>query len=282
MSTTAYDWRKVLEEIEVKDRVKPGDSANFLEMARSLARGSVWSIPYESLRTLGPPDSGAGATVSDYGRLLRPASSATIDRAAQKKLGITAIAPAAAIELRTRVSEGELQGVLRALYRHVLGNIYVMESQRPIELESQLRNGSISVREFVRRLAKSDLYKSAFFYTSSNNRLIELNFKHLLGRAPYDHGEIQTHFSLYHSSGYDAEIDSYIDSDEYQELFGENIVPYFRGFKYQTSQAAAAFPRLQKLWGGDAGSDTNRGREGQRTLVKTGDLLNSGQFSKPL
>ncbi len=276
MSVTAYDWRKVVEETKIGDLVKAGDSVNFLDMARSLSKSSVWSIRYESLSTLGPPTGGELRFLGGTG------GGATVEAQAQIQLGITTVAPSAIFELFPNSGEDGLQVVLRAAYKQVLGNTYVMESEKPTDSESLLRNGSISVREFVRRLTKSDLYKSRFFHSTSNNRFIELNFKHLLGRAPYDQGEIQEHFSRYHKSGYEVEVDSYIDSDEYRTVFGENIVPYFRGFKYQSTQSAAAFPRLLKLYQGDAGSDTDRNRSGQRTRVETGDLNVSGRFSKPL
>jgi hypothetical protein len=54
-----------------------------------------------------------------------------------------------------------------------------------------------------------------------------------LGRAPYDESEIAFHVDLYNAEGYEAEINSYIDSVEYQENFGESIVPYYRGFATQ-------------------------------------------------
>ncbi|MBC8123116.1 MAG: phycobilisome rod-core linker polypeptide, partial [Gemmatimonadaceae bacterium] len=74
-----------------------------------------------------------------------------------------------------------------------------------------------------------------------------------------------------------VEVDSYIDSDEYRETFGENIVPYFRGFKYQVDQPAGAFERMLKLYSGDAGSDTDRARVGQLRRVSPRELLRSGQ-----
>jgi len=38
---------------------------------------------------------------------------------------------------------------IRAVYKLVLGNPHVMESERLISAESKLTNGEISVREFV-------------------------------------------------------------------------------------------------------------------------------------
>jgi hypothetical protein len=205
----------------------------------------------------------------DYKALSSPSLLAQPEAYGQQKLGITSAATPIVVELNPYFSEDELQVVIRACYKQVFGNTYVLESERLTQVESLLRNRSISVREFVRRLARSDLYKGRFFLSTNNNRFIELNLKHLLGRAPYNQGEISSHLDLYQAKGYDAEIDSYIDSDEYRDNFGENIVPYFRGFKYQTSQSGPAFPRLLKLWGGDAGSDTDRNTDGQRALLIT-------------
>jgi phycoerythrin-associated linker protein len=56
--------------------------------------------------------------------------------------------------------------------------------------ESMLRDQNINVRGFVRAIAQSDLCRALFFETSSAHRFIELNFKHLLCRAPLDQAEI--------------------------------------------------------------------------------------------
>jgi phycoerythrin-associated linker protein len=53
------------------------------------------------------------------------------------------------VELYTNASEEDLQAVIRAVYKQVLGNAHVMESQRLTSAESLLRNKSISVRDFV-------------------------------------------------------------------------------------------------------------------------------------
>jgi hypothetical protein len=57
-----------------------------------------------------------------------------------------------------------------------------------------------------------------------------------LGRAPYDQTEISFHTDLYTQEGYEADINSYIDSVEYTESFGDNVVPYYRGFETQRGQ----------------------------------------------
>lgn len=175
--------------------------------------------------------------------------------AAASRLGTSAFLDAARVELRPNWTKEDIENVIRAVYRQVLGNDYVMASERLTSAESLLRNGSITVREFVRSVAKSELYKSKFLYNSFQTRVIELNYKHLLGRAPYDESEVIYHLDLYETQGFDAEIDSYIDSVEYQESFGENIVPYYRGFDTQRNQKTVGFNRMFRLYRGYASSD---------------------------
>jgi phycocyanin-associated rod linker protein len=119
-----------------------------------------------------------------------------------------------------------------------------------------LRDRKITVQEFVRQIAKSDLYKQKFFHNSFHSRTIELNFKHLLGRAPYSQSEITEHMDRYQNEGYDADIDSYIDLPEYQNYFGENTVPYYRDFVTTgVGQRSVGFPRILQLYAGYANSD---------------------------
>ncbi|NJO42021.1 MAG: photosystem I reaction center subunit XII [Cyanobacteria bacterium CRU_2_1] len=175
--------------------------------------------------------------------------------AAASRLGTSAFSDAARVELRPNYTEQDVESVIRAVYRQVLGNDYLMASERLTSAESLLRNGKISVREFVRCVAKSELYKEKFLYGSFQTRVIELNYKHLLGRAPYDESEVIYHLDLYETKGFDAEIDSYIDSEEYQSNFGENIVPYYRGFQFHTGARTVGFTNLFRLYRGYANSD---------------------------
>jgi len=153
-----------------------------------------------------------------------------------QRLGIAVFEDAAPLELRSNRTEGEVEAAILAVYRHVLGNDYLLRSERLVSAESLLRGGEISVRDFVRLVALSELYRDKFFNANPQNRFIELNYKHLLGRAPYDQSEIAFHTDLYTQEGYEAEINSYIDSPEYTESFGEWIVPYYRGFETQRNQ----------------------------------------------
>ncbi|MEM9808031.1 MAG: phycobilisome rod-core linker polypeptide [Cyanobacteria bacterium P01_D01_bin.56] len=162
------------------------------------------------------------------------------------------------VELRPNATEEDLQGVIRAVYKQVLGNVQPMESERLTSAESYLRNGDLSVKSFVAAVAMSDLYRSLFFETSSPYRFVELNFKHLLGRAPVDQSEIAEHVQIYNTQGYEAEINSYLDSNEYNASFGENVVPYCRGNQSQTGIKNVGFNRTFSLYRGDAASDSGK------------------------
>ena len=159
------------------------------------------------------------------------------------------------VELHSHDSIEEIEAVITAVYRQVLGNAYVMESERLTVPESKLKNREISVREFVRQIAQSELYKSRFFNNCPRYRSIELNFKHLLGRAPESYEETNAHSQILDQGGYVAEIDSYLDSEEYNSKFGENIVPYYCGYKTQTGKNIVGFTHLFQLLRGASSSD---------------------------
>jgi phycocyanin-associated rod linker protein len=186
------------------------------------------------------------------------------------RLGTTAFSDAKPLELRLNWSADEAKQVINAVYRQVLGNDYLMQSERLTGLESLLQNGQITVQDFVRGVAKSDLYKTKFLYANFQTRVIELNFKHLLGRAPYDEAEIIEHLDRYQNQGFEADIDSYIDSAEYQQNFGDSIVPYYRGFATQTGQKTVGFSRMFRLYRGYANSDRAQIGTGPRLATELG------------
>lgn len=150
----------------------------------------------------------------------------------------------------------DIQTVIRAVYKQVLGNPHVMESERLVTAESQLCDRSISVREFIRAVAKSDFYRTRYFQSCAPYRFVELNFLHLLGRAPQDQKEVSEHIVRCVAEGYDAEIDSYIDSSEYQAAFGENIVPYYRGKNSEANPKQVGYNRIFALDRGPAQVDS--------------------------
>ena len=149
--------------------------------------------------------------------------------------------------------------LLRQIYRHVMGNPHLMETERPQALESRFLEGDLSVREFVRGLCKSELYRSRFYQAMAPYRFVEVNFKHVLGRSPENQAEMGAQLNRVIGEGYDAAIDWLVDSDEYAGAFGDNVVPYLRGVGSGNGRAQATFNRTLSLVPGYAGSDSVSG-----------------------
>jgi phycoerythrin-associated linker protein len=150
------------------------------------------------------------------------------------------------------ITKDDTDVAIRAVYKQVLGNPHVMDSERLVTAESQLRDGSFSVREFVRTVGKSEFYRSRYFEKCAPYRFVELNFMHFLGRPPQSQEEIAAHVRCCIEEGYNAEIDSYVDSDEYQANFGQDTVPFNRGAVTQNGIKQLTFNRMFSLDRGPA------------------------------
>lgn len=170
------------------------------------------------------------------------------------RLGVSLFEETPPVEWVPGLSSDDLETIISAVYRQVLGNAYVMESERLSVAESQFKRGEYTVREFVRAVAKSDLYRTRFFEGCPRYRYTELNFRHLLGRAPNNYDDMKFHSTILDSEGFEADIDSYIDSDEYQNTFGENFVPFIRGHKSEASKSMVEFTHLFELVRGASSS----------------------------
>lgn len=179
------------------------------------------------------------------------------------RLGVSLFEETPPIEWVPGLSADEREDIINAVYRQVLGNAYVMESERLEIPESQFKLGEYSVREFVRAVAQSDLYRTRFFESCPRYRYTELNFRHLLGRAPNNYDEMKFHSNVLDAESFEADIDTYIDSDEYQNTFGENIVPYIRGYKSEASESMVEFTHLFELVRGASSSSLKGSTSGK-------------------
>jgi phycobilisome core-membrane linker protein len=139
--------------------------------------------------------------------------------------------------MKTGLSAGEKQEVIKAAYRQIFErDITRAYSQSISNLESQVKNGDISMKEFVRRVGKSPLYQKQFFQPFINSRALELAFRHFLGRGPSSREEVQNYFSIVSNGGLPALIDALVDSKEYADYFGEETVPYLRGLGQEAQE----------------------------------------------
>ncbi|WP_269624268.1 phycobilisome rod-core linker polypeptide [Prochlorococcus marinus] len=119
---------------------------------------------------------------------------------------------------------------INALYKNIYGNLYLMQSERPIDIERRLRNGDLTIKEFTRRICKSRSYRNFYFDSISQYKSIKLRYKHILGRPIKSQREVIESTNIINKQGFEAHIDFLIDSDEYNNVFGEDIVPYMRSW----------------------------------------------------
>jgi phycobilisome core-membrane linker protein len=139
--------------------------------------------------------------------------------------------------MKTGLSGVEKNDVIKAAYRQIFErDITRAYSLSVSDLESKVKNGEISMKEFVRRLAKSPLYQKNFFQPYINSRALELAFKHILGRGPSSREELQKYFSIVSAKGLNGLVDALVDSNEYSDYFGEETVPYIRGLGQEAQE----------------------------------------------
>ncbi|NKB73282.1 MAG: hypothetical protein GKR83_02050 [Synechococcus sp. s2_metabat2_7] len=163
---------------------------------------------------------------------------------------------------------------IAATYKQIFGNLGLTQSQRMPELDAQLLDGRITVRTMVKALAKTEVYKQVYFYQVSPWRSIELLFKHLLGRSPICREEVATKTKHLHDFGYESLVDSFVDSAEYIEVFGDSIVPHKRAFKSEAGMRTIVFKSSLEMHNREASSDSALGTRAltQPILLKRSNI----------
>ena len=147
--------------------------------------------------------------------------------------------------MKSSLSTDEKNSVVKACYRQVFQrdiskayNLFISD------LESQVKNGEISLKEFIRALGKSYLYKKNFYEPFVNSRALELAFRHFLGRGPSSIKEFQKYFAILSARGLDGLVDALINSLEYADYFGEQTVPYPRSLGEEAQECSNWGPQL--------------------------------------
>nr|YP_010337441.1 phycytochrome bilisome core-membrane linker protein [Pulvinaster venetus]UNJ17026.1 phycytochrome bilisome core-membrane linker protein [Pulvinaster venetus] len=131
--------------------------------------------------------------------------------------------------MKKGLSASEKNCVIKACYRQVFErDIAKAYSLVLSDLESKVRNGEISMKEFVRALGKSSIYRKQFCESFVDSRVLELAFRHFLGRGPGSIEEFRSYFSILAKQGLSSLVDTLVNSNEYSEYFGEETVPYLR------------------------------------------------------
>nr|YP_009396415.1 phycobilisome linker polypeptide [Polysiphonia scopulorum]ARW65601.1 phycobilisome linker polypeptide [Polysiphonia scopulorum] len=147
--------------------------------------------------------------------------------------------------IKSSLSTSEKEMVIRACYRQVFErDISKAYSLKFSDLESQVKTGQLSVKEFVRALGNSTIYKEQFNKPFVNSRVVELSFRHFLGRGISSIQEFQKYFSIVSTRGLNGLVDCLINSQEYADYFGEETVPYLRGLGEEAQESKNWGPQI--------------------------------------
>lgn len=152
-----------------------------------------------------------------------------------------------AYRLEECTDQADVEALIWASYRQVFSEHVILKHYRLNELESQLKNRAITVRDFIRGLAKSEVFHRLVWESNSNYRVVELSLKRLLGRSPYGNEETIAWSIVIATQGLDAFVDALIDSEEYTTSFGDNTVPYQRR-RYGDRPFNLVTPRYADYW----------------------------------
>ncbi|MBD2033776.1 phycobilisome rod-core linker polypeptide [Phormidium sp. FACHB-592] len=124
------------------------------------------------------------------------------------------------------LSSTDLDALIEAAYRQLFFHAFAVD--RESALESQLRNGNISVRDFVRGLLLSDTYRRSFYELNNNYRFVEQTVQRVLGRDVYGDKEKIAWSIVVATKGIVGFVDELLNSEEYLSAFGYDTLPYQR------------------------------------------------------
>lgn len=124
------------------------------------------------------------------------------------------------------LSPTDMDILIEAAYRQIFFHAFAADREK--FLESQLRSGQITVRDFIRGLLLSNRYKRSFYDLNSNYRFVEQTVQRLLGRDVYSQQEKIAWSIVVATKGIVGFVDELLNTEEYLEAFGYDTVPYQR------------------------------------------------------
>jgi phycobilisome rod-core linker protein len=147
----------------------------------------------------------------------------------------------------TIASGTEMDQLIWAAYRQVYNEQQLITTNRQTVLESQLRAGAISVREFMKGLALSEPFRTRNYDCNNNYRFVQMCVQRFLGRDVYGDSEKWAWSTVLGTKGLQGFIESLLGSAEYAENFGNDTVPYQRRrILPQRAQGEMPFARMPR------------------------------------
>lgn len=133
--------------------------------------------------------------------------------------------------------------LIERAYRQIFFHAFKFDRE-PV-LESQLRSGQITTREFIRGLLLSRKFRDGFYRVNSNYRFVEQIVGRVLGRDINGNEERIAWSVVIADRGLVGLVDALLNSDEYLENFGYDEVPYQRA-RVLPGRAKGELPFNQK------------------------------------
>jgi phycobilisome core-membrane linker protein len=126
-----------------------------------------------------------------------------------------------------------------------------LAAERLGDAESQLRNGVLTVADFVGQIALSDQFQQRI-QRMAPLRGASAVYLALLGRAAQP-AEVSRFLGTRSSQGQKAAIETVLSSTDYASSFGRDTVPYFKGLDSADGLPLSTINRSANLYAGNAG-----------------------------
>ena len=140
-------------------------------------------------------------------------------------------------------SKAATDSTIAQAYRQIFFHAFKVD--RDPVLESQLRSGQITVKDFVRGLLLSEKFRNDFYRCNSNYRMVDQIVGRVLGRPVHGDQERIALSILIAQKGLPGLVDYLLESDEYREAFGTDQVPHQRS-RILAGQAKGLIPFNQQ------------------------------------
>ena len=145
----------------------------------------------------------------------------------------------------------DVDDLIEKAYQQIF--FHAMRSDRDPFLESQLRSGNITARDFIRGLLLSERFQQGYYQCSSNYRMVDQVVGRVLGRPVHGEAERLAWSIVIGEKGFTTFVDTLLDSDEYMSCFGYDLVPQQRsrvlpGQSLGETPIYQSFPRYGADW----------------------------------
>jgi len=173
-----------------------------------------------------------------------------------------------------------MDAVIEQAYRQVF--FHAMSCDRDPFLESQLRSGNITVRDFIRGLLLSERFQQGYYQCSSNYRMVDQVVGRVLGRSVHGDAERRAWSIVIGEKGFTAFVDALLDSEEYMQAFGYDLVPQQRsrvlpGRALGEMPIYQEFPRYGADWRDSLQKRAPSAQSAQMQPLETSDAWVNGQ-----